>query len=279
MARRETAGLDAFERIDCENATCSLEDRPLQEQLCGFLVFQPFHDLADVLGAVARADQQGVWVSTTTRSRTRSAATNFLGLQRKLPWASSAVNLAGRNIFAGLSREQFVDGGPGADVAPADFGGEDEDGLRRPDRGGAARGWRSPRKYFRVADRSARSVRRSAACRWCRPGASGRRAFSAGDARDCRETSRRARKTCRRSRDSGRRRRIPARCGSDGFSVKRRTAKDREAICVALLRPRVRCSRSRFRAASAECPGRRAAGRCATAARRARSAILRRLAR
>ena len=43
----------------CPKSAC-LRRRPLQ-QIFAFIVFQPFHDLADVLRAVARANEQGVW--------------------------------------------------------------------------------------------------------------------------------------------------------------------------------------------------------------------------
>ncbi len=143
-------------------------------------------------------------VSTTTRSRTPIAATNFLGLQKKFPRASSAINFPAETFSSDFRASNSY------------TAAHDPISSSRLPRAGQTRwaplpvaspvrGWRSPRKYFQAADKYARVNARSAVCRFRRPGASGHHVFSAGISRGSRGTLRRARRTFPRSSNSVRR--------------------------------------------------------------------------
>src|SRR5579859_215119 len=108
---RQTAGLACLRR--------------LKKRLAAIL-FQPFHDFSDVLGAVARHDEQGVRSFDHDEVAHADGRDKFLRAVKKIARAVYGVTMPSENIFAGLLAEQLVNRGPRADVAPADFRGNHE---------------------------------------------------------------------------------------------------------------------------------------------------------
>ena len=98
-----------------------------QSSLRCFLRFELLHDAADVLGAVARADQQSVGGVDDDQIANAHRRDELVRAPEEVARGVERKEAARRNVFAWLCGEQFVDGGPGADVAPADGGGKDED--------------------------------------------------------------------------------------------------------------------------------------------------------
>ena len=96
-----------------------------------FLRFQPLHDFAHVLRAVARAEQQRVLGFHDDQVANPDRGDEFLRAPEKISLRVERDKFSGGNIFSGFPREQFVDGGPGTDVAPAHFRGQNEDAGRR----------------------------------------------------------------------------------------------------------------------------------------------------
>src|ERR1700723_3387354 len=88
-----------------------------------FFLFEPFDDLGDVLGATARAEEDGVVGFDQNQIADAEGGDEFLRGPEKIPGGIKSEGWAGGEISARLG-EQFVDGVPGADVTPADFRGD-----------------------------------------------------------------------------------------------------------------------------------------------------------
>src|ERR1700730_16993804 len=98
------------------------------EQIFAAIFFEPLHDFSDVLGALTRANQQRVRSLDYDEIVDTHGGHELRSAPEKIPTCLQGVSVAWQNIVAGIFREQFVNGGPGADVAPADLGGNDEYG-------------------------------------------------------------------------------------------------------------------------------------------------------
>jgi len=92
-----------------------------------FAVFEGFYDFGDVLGAVTGADQQGVGCFDHDEAGNADCSDVFAGAPEEIAFGIERVAGSGKNIFRGMLGEEFVNRGPGADVAPTHFGGDDED--------------------------------------------------------------------------------------------------------------------------------------------------------
>src|SRR5579859_2118531 len=102
----------------------------LLEQVFALLRFEVFDDFGDVLSAVAGNDEERVGGFDDNEIIDADGGDEFRRAVEQIAGGVERVAFASENIFAGFFGEQFVDGGPGADVAPADFSGDDEN-LRR----------------------------------------------------------------------------------------------------------------------------------------------------
>ena len=103
-----------------------LEDRPLQE-IFAFLVFKNLREFGDVLGAVAGDDEEGVWSFDDDEAFDAYCGDEFAGAVKEIAGSVESVASTGKDVFAGLFGQEFINGVPGADIAPADFSGDDED--------------------------------------------------------------------------------------------------------------------------------------------------------
>ena len=171
------------------------------------LFFQFFDDFADVLGAIARTNQQGVGRLHDDEIVNADGGDEFARAPEEISRGVERQAWTGENILAWLFGEKFVDRGPGADVAPADFGGNDEDARLALLASGGFEDGVVDGNIFELRIDGAEVASRSCVCRCWRPAFRGRRAFSADGCADCRGMWRRARKTFRRSSGSGRSRR------------------------------------------------------------------------
>src|SRR5713226_3336977 len=98
--------------------------------------FEPLHNFANVLRAVTGAEQQGLLGFDDDEITNPDRCNELLRAPQEITARVERHESSGRNVFSGLAREQFVDGGPGADVAPTHFCGQDKNTWR----GGTARG-------------------------------------------------------------------------------------------------------------------------------------------
>ena len=115
-------------------------------------------------GQISRASG----VSTTTRSWTPMAATNFRRTPDKISCGVEQRSPGRRaTLSPGDRRGLFVDGGPGADVAPADVGGNDEDARRACFAGGGFENGVVDGNIFEAGIDGAQFVFDSFWCRWC----------------------------------------------------------------------------------------------------------------
>src|SRR5882724_3384242 len=101
-------------------------DRPLQKIL-ELLRLQEFNEFGDVLGAVAGDDEERVGGFDDDEVVDTDGGDEFRGAVEEIAGRVERVAGADENIFSGLLGEEFIHGGPGADIAPADFCGDDED--------------------------------------------------------------------------------------------------------------------------------------------------------
>ncbi len=94
------------------------------------LRFEPLHDLANILSAVARANQKRVWSFDNYQIAHANRSHKFLWTPQEIATGIESKMRAGGNIiragFIAVSAfracgNQFVHGLPGADIAPADF--------------------------------------------------------------------------------------------------------------------------------------------------------------
>src|SRR6266853_3457878 len=97
--------------------------------------FEPLHNLADILRAVARAEQQCVLGFDDNEIANPDRGDEFLGTPQEIAARIERHEASGGYVFSGFARQQFVDSGPGADVAPAYFSGQNKNAWR----GGTAR--------------------------------------------------------------------------------------------------------------------------------------------
>src|SRR5271157_5877427 len=103
------------------------EKRNLSEQLAELPGLEPAHDLADILGAVARAEKQRVGGFDHDEIADADSGDEFPGAPEEIPRRIEREMPAGGNVFAGICGQQLVDSSPGADVAPTHFGRDYED--------------------------------------------------------------------------------------------------------------------------------------------------------
>src|SRR5713226_6907374 len=88
--------------------------------------FEPLHNFANVLRAVTGAEQQGLVGFDDDEIANPDSGNKFLGAPKEVAVSVERNESSGRNVFSGLARQQFVDGGPGANVAPAYFSGQNK---------------------------------------------------------------------------------------------------------------------------------------------------------
>ncbi len=100
------------------------------EQVFALLLFQIFHDFGDVLGAIARADKESVRRFDDDEVVDADGSDEFRWAPEEVARGVKHVARAGENVFAVFLGEEFVDGCPGADIAPGDFRWDDKN-LRR----------------------------------------------------------------------------------------------------------------------------------------------------
>src|SRR5277367_7124919 len=92
-----------------------------------FLLLEPFHDFGYVLGAAAGAEEDGVVGFDQDHIVDAEGGDEFFRGPEKISGGVFGEGGAGGKVGTGLG-EHLVDGVPGADVAPADVGGDDGDG-------------------------------------------------------------------------------------------------------------------------------------------------------
>src|SRR5690242_2456280 len=89
------------------------------------LFLEPFHDLADVLRTVARANEQRVSRFDDHQFADANRGHELGRAPQKISLRIKRVALPREDVLT-ISREQFIDGRPGTDVTPADFRGNHE---------------------------------------------------------------------------------------------------------------------------------------------------------
>src|SRR6266853_710570 len=97
--------------------------------------FEPLHNFANILRAVARAEKQSVLGFDDNEIANPDRGDEFLGTPQEIAARIERHEASGGYVFSGFARQQFVDSGPGADVAPAYFSGQNKNAWR----GGTAR--------------------------------------------------------------------------------------------------------------------------------------------
>src|ERR1700719_272090 len=96
------------------------------QQVLAATLFEPFHDLADLLRAMARAYQQCVRSFDHDEIADADSGNEFCGAPNKIAFGFEHVACAGEDIVMCGSRGLFVDRGPRTNIAPADVGGNHE---------------------------------------------------------------------------------------------------------------------------------------------------------
>ena len=87
------------------------------------------HHSPDVLRALPRADQQGVRRIDDDQIANPDDSDELIWAPEEIARRVQRKDASRRDVFAGRRREQFVDGCPRADVAPADRRRKNEDGA------------------------------------------------------------------------------------------------------------------------------------------------------
>src|SRR6266403_5574674 len=87
------------------------------------LLFEPFHDFANVLGAFARANEQRVGRIHDDQVVHTDQGGNFSRARDEIAAGVEGVARSGEHVAVRgvLAEEQSVHRGPGADIAPAHF--------------------------------------------------------------------------------------------------------------------------------------------------------------
>src|ERR1700722_7645071 len=93
-------------------------------------LFEPFYDFGDVLRAVAGADQEGIGSFDDDEVAYTDGGDEFRGTPDKISFGFEHVACAGEDVLVCGVGGFFVDVGQGADVAPADVGGNHENAGR-----------------------------------------------------------------------------------------------------------------------------------------------------
>ena len=96
------------------------------EQIFFALLFEPFHDFADVLGTMAGAEQDGVVGFDEDHILNAEDGDEFVWRPDEISGGVESETGARGEILSG-PREQLVDGVPRANIAPADIGRDDTD--------------------------------------------------------------------------------------------------------------------------------------------------------
>src|SRR5580692_5848580 len=97
---------------------------PLQ-QFGELSLFERLYDFGDVLRAVAGDDQKRVGSFYDNEVADADGGDEFRRAVEKIAGGIESQAVTGHDVVAGVFCEEFVDRGPGADVAPADVGGDD----------------------------------------------------------------------------------------------------------------------------------------------------------
>src|SRR6266849_2939557 len=100
------------------------DQRPLS------VLVQPFHDLADVLRAVPRANQQRVKRFDNDDVFHSDRCGEFPGAPEEISFGIESLERSGGDVLALLSRQQFVHRRPRSDVAPSHVRGNDKHAAR-----------------------------------------------------------------------------------------------------------------------------------------------------
>src|SRR6266852_2203790 len=100
------------------------DQRPLS------VLVQPFHNLADVLRAVPRANQQGVARFDNDDVFHSDRRYKLIGTPEEISFGIERSERPGGYVLALVSRQQFVHRRPRSDVAPSHLCGNDEHAAR-----------------------------------------------------------------------------------------------------------------------------------------------------
>src|SRR5438477_12983606 len=110
------AGKSIREAINSKNSRIGLLEKFLPA-----LRFEPFHDFSYILGAVARADKQRIWCLNHHQITDADRGNEFGRAPEKIAFRIKRVALSGKDVLAALLCQQFINGCPGANIAPAHF--------------------------------------------------------------------------------------------------------------------------------------------------------------
>src|SRR6266849_10206381 len=127
MTPRQPSVPNRIEVIAGEYTRCELFAKSrigLLEEVFPALLLEPLHEFGDVLGAVARADEQRVGSLDDDQVAHANRGHEFRRAPQIIAFRIERVTLPGENILAVFLCQQLIDGSPGADVAPASFAGD-----------------------------------------------------------------------------------------------------------------------------------------------------------
>src|SRR6202007_660455 len=97
------------------------------EQFLQTLLLEPFHHASYILGAFARTDEQGVGSFHNNEIGNPDCRDEFGGTRDEISAGIEGQDAAGGDVRARTFGQEFVNSGPGADVAPSDYRGNDKD--------------------------------------------------------------------------------------------------------------------------------------------------------
>lgn len=97
----------------------------LLQQVFEFVLLEPFYDFGDILRAIARAEEDGVGGFDEDKIANSDGSDEFFWTPEIISTGVEGEGWAGGNVCCGMGGEQFENGVPGADIAPADFCGDD----------------------------------------------------------------------------------------------------------------------------------------------------------
>src|SRR5579883_940813 len=96
------------------------------QQLRALLLFEELDQPSDVLRAVAWDDEQRIGRIDDDQIRNANGRHELFGAVHEITGGVDGLAGTCKHVLGGRLGEKFVNGGPGADVAPADFRGNDE---------------------------------------------------------------------------------------------------------------------------------------------------------
>src|SRR5256885_14932467 len=149
------AGKSIREAINSKNSRIGLLEKFLPA-----LRFEPFHDFSYILGAVARADKQRIWCLNHHQITDADRGNEFGRAPEKIAFRIKRVALSGKDILAAFLCQQFINGCPGANIAPAHFCRNHKNARRSLDASGGVGERGGHRKNFLVLVKRRENSRR-----------------------------------------------------------------------------------------------------------------------